>query len=214
MVKYFQISSIIFLTSGLLLLSSCKKSHYFTGTIEYQYTYDSSTLNADSLAKFKPFKSEFRYDTINYQSRFFAGDTMTYYYSGQLGKCISQINSDKKFECEDYRIPTDSIISYKVYETEEKIMGHNCRIIEWQGKYFYNIYYVSTDFKITPGTYKEHVSYNWKFYGEKTGGGLILKSEHRFKNYTMKGSAVNIKEDVNDFKAFNIDNKSFEINCE
>lgn len=46
-------------------------------------------------------------------------------------------------------------------------MGYNCRIIEWQGKYFYNIFYVSTDLKIATGTYKDHLSYNWKFYGEK-----------------------------------------------
>lgn len=213
MVKYFRMSNIIFLTYSLLLLSSCNESHYFMGTIEYQYTYESSTLNADSLTKYKPFKSEFRYDYLNYQSRFFGVDTITYYYSGKLGKCISQINDEEIFQCEDYRIQTDSIISFKVYETEEKIMGYNCRIIEWQGKYFYNIFYVSTDLKIATGTYKDHLSYNWKFYGEKTGGGLILKSEHRFKNYTMKGIVVNIKGEDDYFKALIVDNKNFEINC-
>ena len=78
-------SNIIFLTYSLLLLSSCNESHYFMGTIEYQYTYESSTLNADSLTKYKPFKSEFRYDYLNYQSRFFGVETITYYYSGKLG---------------------------------------------------------------------------------------------------------------------------------
>lgn len=205
--------SIIFLTSSLFHLSSCKQAHYFMGTIEYKYTYESSTLNSDSLTKNKPFKSEFRFDSLNYQSRFFGIDTMTYYYSGKLGKCISQINDNKIFECDDYRIQTDTIITFKVYETDEIIMGHKCRIIEWQGKYFYNIFYVSTDLKIAPGAYKDHLSYNWKFYGEKTGGGLILKSEHRFKNYIMKGIAVNIKEEDDDFKALIVDNKNFEIHC-
>jgi len=207
------------------------------GTIEYQYSYESSTLNVDSLTKYKPYKSEFRFDTINYQSRFFGIDTMTYYYSGQLKKCISQTNSDKNVACEDYSIATDSIIFFKItetsneimghpfriierqgkyfyiYEKTERIMGHHCRIIEWQGKYFYNIYYVSTDLKIAPYTYKDHLAYNWKFYGEKTGGGLILKSEHRFKNFTMRSNVVNIKEEGNDFKSFMIGNDQFDIYC-
>jgi hypothetical protein len=165
------------------------------------------------LAKLKPYKSEFRYDNDDYQSRFFAQDTTTYYYSGRLGKCISQINSTNKFECEDYSVSTDTILSYKEYETNEKILGQKCKIIEWQGKYFYNIFYVSTDMQIAPTTYKNHVSYNWKFYGEKSKGGLILKSEHRFKNYTMKGIAVSMKEEKNDFTSLNIDTTYFELNC-
>lgn len=213
MAQYIQLRNIFPFMIGLLLLASCSKPKYFTGIVEYKYSYESNTLNADSLSQHKPYKSVFHYDTLNYQSRFIGADTMTYYYSGQSGKCIGQTNSEMKFECEDYRIATDSILSFKVSETNEKIMGHNCSTIEWQGKYFYNIFYVSTDFKIAPGTYRNHHSYNWKFYGDKTGGGLILKSEHRFKNYTMKGIAVNIKEETKDFKALGIGNEVFDVNC-
>lgn len=213
MFKYFHKISKIVLIVGLSFLTSCVKPKFFNGSIEYKYSYESGTLNEDSLAKLKPYKSEFRYDNDNYQSRFFAQDTTTYYYSGRLGKCISQINSINKFECEDYSVSTDTILSYKEYETNEKILGQKCKIIEWQGKYFYNIFYVSTDMQIAPTTYKNHVSYNWKFYGEKSKGGLILKSEHRFKNYTMKGIAVSMKEEKNDFTSLNIDTTYFELNC-
>ena len=126
-----------------------------------------------------------------------------------MGKCISQINSTNKFECEDYSVSTDTILSYKEYETNEKILGQKCKIIEWQGKYFYNIFYVSTDMQISQTTYKNHVSYNLKFYGEKSKVILILKSEHRFKNYTMKGIAVSMKEEKNDFTSLNIDTTYF-----
>lgn len=213
MIKYNEIFKVIFLFSFILLFFSCSKPGYFTGVIEYKYKYESVILNTDSLTKLKPNKSEFRYDTYNYQSRFFAQDTTTYYYSGQWGKCISQINSTNKFDCEDYRVLTDSVLSYKEYETNEKILGQNCKIIEWQGKYFYNIFYVSTDLKISPHTYKKHLSYNWKIYGEKAKGGLILKTEHRFKNYIMKGIAVNVKKEKKDFKSLSIDNTNFEIYC-
>jgi hypothetical protein len=197
----------------LWLITSCNNPKYFTGIIEYQYTYESSVLNEDSLAKIKPFKSAFQYDNNNYQSRFFALDTTTYYYSGQLGKCISQINSANKFECEDYSISTDSVLSYKEYDSNEKVLGQKCKIIEWQGTYFYNVFYVSIEKQIAPNTYKNHVAYKWKFYGEKAKGGLILKSEHRFKNYTMKGIAVSIKEEKHGFKSLNIDMVNFERIC-
>lgn len=211
MFNKFQVITVF--TGVLFLLTSCTAPKYFNGTVAYTYTYESAVLNKDSLAGVKPRESEFRYDNDHYQSRFFAQDTTTYYYSGRLGKCISQINSINKFECEDYGIPTDSILSYKEVETDEKIFGHHCRIIEWQGKYFYNIFYVSTDIKIAPGTYKNHWAYNWKFYGEKANGGLILKSEHRFKNYTMKGVVVRIKKAKNKFTALTTDMANFEAGC-
>lgn len=212
--KYIPFLYAIFFVAGMFLFASCNnKPHYFTGSIEYKYTYESSTLNTDSLAKRKPHRSEFRYDEYNYQSRFAGADTITYYYAGQLGKCISQANRNNVVECEDYQIPTDSIISFKIYHTNEKIMGQNCRVIEWQGKYFYNRFYVSASYRIAPATYNKHLAYNWKFYGEKTGGALILKTEHRFRNYTMKGIAVSINKAGNLFSALTCDKEIFDKTC-
>lgn len=206
--------ALVFVSYFLLFLNSCSNQpHYFTGEIKYQYTYESNTLNIDSLIKQKPHESIFRYDTLNYQSRFIGTDTITYYYSGKLNKCVSQTNSRKNFECEDYSITNDSIISFKIYDTDEIVLGHRCKIIEWQGKYFYNKFYVATDLNISPATYKKHLAYNWKFYGEKTEGGLILKSEHRFKNYTMKGVAVSINKEPNNFNALKIGNEILEKIC-
>jgi len=207
--------NIVFLLAVVMLLffSCSNQPHYFTGEIKYQYTYESSTLNIDSLIKNKPHESIFRYDTLNYQSQFIGTDTVIYYYSGKSNKCVSQTNSRKNFECEDYGIATDSIISFKIYDTDETVLGHRCNIIEWQGKYFYNKFYVATDLNISPATYKNHLAYNWKFYGEKAEGGLILKSEHRFKNYTMKGVAVSVNKEPNNFNALEIGNEFLEKIC-
>ena len=149
----------------------------------------------DSLSQLKPHKSECRYYNSHYQNRFYANDTITYYYHGKSGKCLTQINAENKFECEDYRVATDTVISYKEYPAKEKILGQQCKVIEWQGKYFNNRFYVSTEVKIPPATYREHMAYNWKFYGDKAHGGLILKSEHTFKNYTMAGIAATIQKE-------------------
>ena len=39
---------------------SNKEQDYFTGLVEYAYSYASDSLNVDSLAKMRPFKGIFR----------------------------------------------------------------------------------------------------------------------------------------------------------
>lgn len=205
---------IILLFSIILFSPSCvEKQKYFIGQIEYKYSYEGVQLNVDSLTALKPDKSIFRYDINNYQSQFIGQDTFTYFYSGTLNKCISETNSKRDYECEDYSIPTDSIISFNIYDTDEKVLGHHCKILEYQSKRFWNRYFVSTDLKIAPGTYEKHLAYNWKFYGEKADGGLILKSEHRFKNYTMRGIATSLNQQYKYFNALLLDEKTISTIC-
>ncbi len=66
---------------------------YFKGTITYAYDYESNTVNVDSLERERPSKSLFIYDSLNYMSRFFGKDTLTYFYSGKINKALEQINS-------------------------------------------------------------------------------------------------------------------------
>jgi len=200
---------------AMIFIIGCNSqgNKYFTGTIEYAYTYSSDSLNADSLAKTRPSKSLLSYDTINYQSRFTGVDTSTYYYSGKFNKCLSGTGHLGKYECEDYGTFTDSVISYKLLDTDEKILGYGCKILEIQKKNSWLRYYVSNELKIAPATYRQHVSYNWDVYGDKANGGLILRSEHRFKYFTMKGIATAIELRAADFKALEIDEKLFSQFC-
>jgi hypothetical protein len=151
-----------------LLITRCTNSVdiYFNGTIEYAYTYSSDSLNIDSLVTARPVKGLFRYDENNYQSRFINADTITYYYSGPMNKCIAGSGNTKNYECEDYSLMTDSILAVKDYATEEKILGYSCRILELQKKNSVVKYFVSTELKIAPSTYRLHKSYNWDVYGE------------------------------------------------
>jgi len=199
----------------MIFVIGCKSQSkkYFTGTIGYAYTYSSDSLNADSLAMARPSKSLIRYDTINYQSKFIGVDTIVYYYSGKFNKGLSGTGHLGKYECEDYGTFTDSVISYKLLDTDEKILGYGCKILEIQKKNSWLRYYVSKELKIAPATYRQHKSYNWDFYGEKANGGLILRSEHRFKYFTMKGIATAIELNAADFKALEIDEKLFSQFC-
>lgn len=117
------------------------------------------------------------------------------------------------YECEDYGSFTDSVISYKLIDTDEKILGYRCRILEIQKKNSWLQYYVSNDLKLAPGTYRRHSSYNWDYYGEKANGSLILRSEHRLKYFTMKGIATSINKSNIHFKALEIDEKLFAQYC-
>ena len=101
--------------------NSKKEEKYFAGEVVYTYTYESSILNTDSLIKERPAKGILRYDLENYQNKFIGKDTFTYYYSGSLNKCLSQNGSSKKYECEEYGINTDSVISWNVYPAGEMI---------------------------------------------------------------------------------------------
>jgi len=187
---------------------------YFTGTIQYTYTYTSDSWNVDSLSKTRPFKSLQRYDTVNYQSKFVSNDdTTAYYYSGTLNQCLSRTNSFGQLTCEDYSAFTDSVVSYRLIDTDEKILGYRCKILEIQKKNSWLRYYVSNDLKVAPATYRRHASYNWDFYGEKANGGLILRSEHRFKYFTMKGIATTINKSNSHFKALEIDEGLFARYC-
>jgi len=200
---------------AVLFITGCKDpgNKYFTGIIEYAYTYKSDSLNVDSLTKTRPSKGLFRYDTLDYQSQFISADTNTNYYSGVLNKCLSQTNHLGGFECQDYGAFTDSIISYKITDTDEKILGYRCKILEVQKKNSWLQYYFTDELKIAPVTYNKHASYNWDFYGEKANGGLILRYEHRLKYFTLKGIATSLSRRDDHFKALEIDEKLFSQFC-
>jgi len=200
---------------AVLFITGCKDpgNKYFTGIIEYAYTYKSDSLNVDSLTKTRPSKGLFRYDTLDYQSQFISADTNTNYYSGVLNKCLSQTNHPGGFECQDYGAFTDSIISYKITDTDEKILGYRCKILEVQKKNSWLQYYFTDELKIAPVTYNKHASYNWDFYGEKANGGLILRSEHRLKYFILKGIATSLSRRDDHFKALEIDEKLFSQFC-
>ena len=200
----------------LFVMTACgdkKNNNYFSGTIEYVYSYSSDSLNADSLAGQRPIKGDFRYDLNDYQSRFIGKDTETYYYSGRLNTCVGETNKQLNYTCEDYNAITDSVVSWKMYDTGEKILGQKCKVLEMQKGNSWVRYHVSTEMRIAPATYQKHRSYNWDFYGEKAEGGLILRSEHRFKKFTMKGQATHISVKDAGFKALPLDDQKINEIC-
>lgn len=190
-----------------------KTNNYFTGTVDYTYSYSSDSLNADSLAKGRPSKSVFSYDTTGYQSVFSGRDTMKYYYSGKRNRCVSLNSSGGEMQCEDYSVLTDSVLSVRLYDTDEKILGYACKVLEMQKKNSWVKYYVSKELRIAPATYLLHRSYNWDTYGIQADGGLILKLEHRFRYFTMAGIATTVTQMPGNYQALELPEKEWEKIC-
>lgn len=210
------IRAVLIINLFFVSLTACrqKKKEFFTGTIKYQYTYSSITLNEDSLAESRPAAAIFRYDFANYQSMFTGKDTIIYYYAGKINKAVSATGNPVSYSCEDYGQFTDSVITVKLYDTTEKVLGYACRVLEIQKKNSWVQYFVAEDLQIAPDTYQQHVAYNWNTYGKESGGGLILKLEHRFRHFTMKGIASSVQKTVDEgFRALEIDTILFNRLC-
>jgi len=191
----------------LLLAAACGRQQqdtpvFFSGEIEYAYTYGSDSLNLDSLVKTRPSLGFFRYDTTSYQSRFTGPDTVTYYYSGLLNKAVFMSGFDRG--CEDYGTAADSVLSVSTYDTKEKILGYPCKVAELKKSRSSVLYYYTPELVMAPATYTRHRAYNWDRYGKETGGGLVLKLEHRFGVFTMTGTAQKVLTGGKEFQALQI----------
>lgn len=209
-----QVKILAIVLAGFLAAGCARnKNDYFTGTIEYAYTYTSQSMNADSLAAVRPSKGVFRYDTTGYQSRFMGRDTLVFHYSGRHNKAIMEDGNGLNRSCEDYAQVTDSVLSVKTSDTDEKILGHSCRVVEIQKKNSTVIYYYATDLQMAPLTYQHHRAYNWDVFGQAARGGMALKLEHRFPGFTMIGTVTSIRPATGTFSALEVPGELFDTLC-
>ena len=118
------IRAVLIINLFFISLTACrqKTKDFFTGTIKYQYTYSSNTLNPDSLAESRPAAAVFRYDLADYQSMFTGKDTIIYYYAGKKNKALSAAGNPVSFSCEDYGQVTDSTRECEGQERQEQLL--------------------------------------------------------------------------------------------
>lgn len=193
---------------GALMLVSCTEQtladlpetgqrSWFTGKVSYAYTYTSDSLNADSLATVRTRTGEMIYAGADYLSRFRGLDTMVYLYMSALNKCYSPPHGAEPATCEDYGVPTDSVIKILLTENTDTILGEPCDRLEMTCANASHTYWVARNVKAHPGSYERHEAYNWKEYGTAAKGGIILMNEHRFTKFTMRGIATNFQHAAN-----------------
>lgn len=185
----------------------------FQGELHYKYTYESSSIPLGYLYSVRPNTGIFAYDLKNYQSTFMGADTIRYYYSSEYNKAIFSKNHIFDASCEDYSVNPDSLLFYKVYDSEELILGQRCMVIEFRSASTFNRYHVSKEHFLAPDTYKKHVAYNWAFYGEQADGGIILRVEHHFPQFVMMGEITKMVEYTNGERAWDIKDQVFVNAC-
>ena len=148
-----------------------------------------------------------------YKSIFESKNKMEIYiYDNESGIAYDLTDKDS-IGCEDYKMNNDSIYSYEIIETDEKVLGHEVKILEFKSKYATNKFFFSKNYKVAPHNYDKHLAYNWKFYMEKADGGVILKVEHVFKKFTMKGVATQFEVQEINPKLFEIDKNKLKMAC-
>jgi hypothetical protein len=210
------------LLSIINALSNCKtttkneRQDSFEGIIEYAYTYQSDSINIDSLKTNRPSSGQMVYKDSLYKSVFigFIGkNTESYIYDNHTGIAFHLSISSDSIDCEDYTAQNDTVFSYQIIETGEKILGEEVNILEFVSKYATQRFYYSLKHKVAPFNYDKHLAYNWNFYKEKTNGGVLLKVEHIFKKFTMIGIATKIEAKEISIKEFRFDLNKLKAAC-
>lgn len=220
--KYFSLFLLLSLTFGACNSTepqeqssppSAVSSDFFQGEIHYTYTYESNSVPLGYLYSVRPNSSIFAYDSKNYQSTFMGADTICYYYSSDRNRAIFSKNGIFDAGCEDYGVNPDSLLSFKVYDSEELILGQRCKVIDFRTINTFNRYHVSRDLFLPPDTYQKHIAYNWAFYGEQANGGIILRVEHHFPKFVMMGEATKVQAFSNGERAWDIKDQVFVNAC-
>lgn len=210
------LSILLVLLSGI---TSCQQQKaeqsdgFFQGELHYHYSYQSDVHNLAYLKSIRPKISVFRFDSNNYQSTFYGADTISYYYNSHKNVAISSKNMIFEPDCQDYSINPEQRLSSKVYDTDELVMGYPCKVIEFETTNGFYRYHVSTEIFLPPPTYQNHLAYNWAFYGKQAKGGIILRMETRFRDFTMIGEITKIGWYRNGQKAWTISEKLLDQAC-
>ncbi len=188
-------------------------SKYFQGEIHYNYDYASETRNLGYIRSKRPKSGVFKYDLQHYQSNFYGATQRSYYYSGITNHAISSVDGAFDIKCTDYGINPDSLLHFEVHPTDVKIQGQACMIVEYQTVNVYTRYHVSKEVFLAPDVYQKHLAYNWSLYGQQGKGGIILKAEHFFDQFTMIGEVSKIVRYENGESAWDITEEAFQKAC-
>jgi len=177
----------------LIFLSSYLQNDYFEGGILYDHEFTSSTLDLDSLKAAKSFRSAYIFKNKYYKGFTFTSDTLFFIYDGESARCLYSRSSQDDVYCYDYSVPDkDDLKSWRILDEERTILGHRCKILEFQYNDYLSKYYFTTELKLDPRVYKTHIAYDYKKRLELTDGGVTLLSEHIYGDYTMSIRATKV----------------------
>ena len=97
-------------------------------------------------------------------------------------------------DCLDYGNNNSNSTIYSKNEIK-KVKGKDCLIVYQENDYAKSKHYFSKNLKINPDIYLNHKAYQWDELMKNGNGGLVLRSEHSYKDYTLIMEFDEIKEE-------------------
>ncbi|NNF02031.1 MAG: hypothetical protein HKN22_05055 [Bacteroidia bacterium] len=165
---------------------------FFQGRIIYKYEFESTGLDADSLALLRAKRSEMLIGNGNYHFTFFGIDTTIYVYNGEEGYCYFRRPAWDGFRCMDYKVWDDTLKTITKLGEGEKILGMQSLQLKFEATYAKTVYNLSVDHKLDPEKYAKHASTHFNKVLKEGNGGIALKSTYEFPRFTVIETATEV----------------------
>jgi hypothetical protein len=166
---------------------------YFEGSLTFKNYFKSDRLSEDSLNAANGSIGTYLYKGAFYKGMIFSDDTLVYVYNGKLSKCIFYNSKDRTTYCMDYSVDeSERPKRTRVLKQPVNIKGHHCTVVETVYKNRVSRSYYTLGLKLDPDVYLTHAAYSYNKLMKLVQGGLLVRSEHFYREYTMISELVNI----------------------
>jgi hypothetical protein len=178
----------------VVVVTPAEGQQFFEGTLLYQHSIESKKLSVDSLKKVLPKASLYLYRAEFYKGYVFALDTTVYIYHGGLGICMVKASGDATVYCADYNKKIYEPQKIVVDRKQHNVNGYPCVMITSVFKNYKVRSWYHTGLKHYPEMFSKHKAYGYTKLMKAARGGIFVKSEIVYDNYTMTIELVNINE--------------------
>ena len=193
--------------------SAYDDSKYFQGKIIYNYEFESTGMDADSLALLRANRSEMLIRGGDYHFTFFGPDTTIYLYKGEEGRCYFQRLPWTGFRCMDYTVWEDTIVKMEKTNVEEVVLNEKCQQLIMNTAFIKTTYNLSKDLFVDANKFEKHASTNLNQMYREGNGGVALKNRYEFPRFTVTETAVEIEKMKLDTMLFFIPDSLIKVKC-
>lgn len=196
--------------SILLLFFCCMNIHsqIFEGIFTYSINYESksSNITSDQLNSLMGTKQWYAIKGGNYKSVFNGDFIKLQIYRNDENRNYNLTAKSDTLYYEDYSKNKDKALSYEIKKNQDTIMGIPCDLIIVKTKKSKISFYYSSDYKVSPESFKGHNYGNWHYIVSKTKA-LPLKTVTETEQFIMTSIATEVKPMQLNDNVFEIQNK-------
>lgn len=189
----------------LLNFKTTAQNEHFEGAIIYDIVYQDKTgeMSDEEAQQFMGNEQKFSIKGDKYASEMNGFLNVKQIYVGN-DTLYSQMGGINALMYIDAKENPDSLISYKITEVDEKILGYDCQLLEIKSTEGLTSYYFNPKIVVNPEDYKNHEYGFWKFSLNVTGGALPLKSISDYEDLKLVIIAKSIDREILDDAIFTL----------